>query len=396
MNRRTSGLAGCLIVAAALLAGPAVAPAAAAPNGPALDRSGDAGRLLRSGVNELHEVGVTGVQGLARHDGRMTEARAGVANLESGAPVPRNGYFRMGSNTKTFAAVIVLQLVGEGRLSLDDTVERWLPGLVTGNGNDGGRITVRQVLQHTSGLYNYTNDLAGLSTEEGYLAHRFDHYEPEELVAIALKHEPLFAPGTRWDYSNTNYILAGMIIEKVTGRSWATALRDRIVRPLGLHQTYSPGDRAHLRRPHANGYQQFTPGGPLVDTTLFNTTVAFAAGDLATTPTDLARFWQAVQDGRLLRPAEVAEMRRTVLAETFQDIMPGARYGLGVMWIPSRCGGYWGHGGDVPGMNTANGVTDDGDRVIVLSLTTQFADETGFTVFQRTNLLIEDVLCAHR
>ncbi|MEU7905016.1 serine hydrolase domain-containing protein [Actinoplanes sp. NPDC049118] len=351
-------------------------------------------RRLQVAVDDLHDLGITGVQGLVRVGGDTTRARAGVGDLERGTPVPLDGHFRMGSNTKTFVSVVVLQLVGEGRLSLDDTVERWLPGTVAGNGNDGRRITVRNLLQHTSGLYNYTRDIAALGSREAYLAHRFDHYDAEDLVALATKHEPDFAPGTRWDYSNTNYILAGMIIERVTGRSWATEVRARVLRPLGLRRTSEPGDRPSLPAPYAKGYQQWAPGGALTDTTLFNPTVADAAGSLITTPTDLARFWQALQDGHLLKPRQLAQLHETVLADTFQDFIPGARYGLGIMFIPNRCGGYWSHGGDVLGMSTANAVSTDGDRVAVLSLSTQLADEEAArAVYGRTFRLMDDVIC---
>ena len=381
------GLAAALAVT--VIAGTA-APVTAA--GPQRDD-----RRLQVALDDLHDLGITGVQGLTRVGDVTTRARAGVGDLARRTPVPLDGYFRMGSNTKTFVSVVVLQLVGEGRLSLDDTVERWLPGTVAGNGNDGRRITIRQLLQHTSGLYNYTNDTAALTSYEGYLAHRFDHYDAADLVALAMKHEPGFAPGTQWDYSNTNYILAGMVIERVTGRSWATEVRARVLRPLGLRRTSSPGDRPTLPAPHAKGYQQWTPGGPLTDTTVFNPTAADAAGDMITTPTDLARFWQALQQGRLLKPRQLAQLHRTVLADTFQDFIPGARYGLGIMYVPNRCGGYWAHGGDVPGMSTANAVSPDGGRVAVLSLSTQLADEDAArAVYGRTFQLMDDVICGSR
>lgn len=384
---RRWGVAAAL--AAALVAGSAVPATAAAP---ARDD-----RRLQVALDDLHDLGITGVQGLTRVDGVTTRARAGVGDLERKTPVPLDGHFRMGSNTKTFVSVVVLQLVGEGRLSLDDTVERWLPGVVAGNGNDGRRITIRHVLQHTSGVFNYTNDLAALDSYEGYLAHRFDHYDPADLVALAMKHEPGFAPGTRWDYSNTNYILAGMVIERLTGRPWDAEVRARILQPLGLRRTSSPGDRPSLPAPYAKGYQQWAPGGPLTDTTMFNPTVAGAAGNLITTPTDLARFWQALQRGQLLKPRQMAQLHQTVLADTFQDLMPGVRYGLGIMYIPNRCGGYWSHGGDVPGMSTANGVSTDGGRVAVLSLSTQLADEEAASaVFGRTFRLMDDVICGSR
>ncbi|WP_433360534.1 serine hydrolase domain-containing protein [Actinoplanes sp. CA-142083] len=384
MRRHHLGRWGVVVATTATLIAGVAGPAVAA--GP--------DRRLQAAVTDLHELGITGVQGLTRAGGDTAQARAGVGDLRRGTPVPRDGYFRMGSNTKTFVSVVVLQLAGEGKLSLDDSVDRWLPGVVTGNGNDGRRITVRQLLQHTSGIWNYTNDIEALGSYEAYLAHRFDHYDARDLVMLAMKHSPEFAPGTAWDYSNTNYVLAGMIVERVTGRTWAAEVRDRILRPLGLRHTSAPGDRPSVPDPHAHGYQQWAPGGELTDTTVFNPSVADAAGSLITTPTDLARFWQALQRGQLLRPREMAQLHQTVLAETFQDWIPGARYGLGIMFIPNRCGGYWGHGGDVPGMSTANAVSADGDRVAVLSLTTQLAGEGAASAVQRrTFQLMDDVIC---
>ncbi|MDQ7904482.1 serine hydrolase domain-containing protein [Phytohabitans sp. ZYX-F-186] len=383
---------GRALLGAGLAAVLAVAPVTSAAAG-AAPAGGDR-RVLQRAADDLRDLGVTGVQGIAADGRRTSTARSGVADIRTGAPVPHDGYFRMGSNTKTFAAVVVLQLVAEGRLSLEDSVERWLPGVVAGNGNDGRRVTVRQLLQHTSGIYNYTNDLTALASPEEYLEHRFEHMDPEELVAVAMKHEPVFAPGTSWDYSNTNYILVGMIIEKITGRSWGSVVRERVTGPLGLTRTYSPGDVPTLPRPHAKAYQQFEPGGPLLDTTLLNLSWGWTAGDLVTTPSDLVRFWQALQSGRLLRPAQLAEMHRTVLAVTFQDVFPGVRYGLGIMWTPTSCGGYWSHGGDVPGISTVNGVTGDGSHAVVLAITTRLAgDEEALAVYRRADEAVARILC---
>ena len=185
-----------------------------------------------------------------------------------------------------------------------------------------------------------------------------------------------------------------MLVERVTGRPWATEVGARILQPLGLRHTAAPGDRAGLPEPHAKGYEQWTPGGKLTDTTRFNPSAGDAAGALVTTPTDLARFWQALQHGRLLKPRQMAQMHETVLAETFQDYLPGIRYGLGIMYFPNRCGGYWSHGGDVPGMGTANGVSADGDRVAVLSLSTQLGGENeALAVHRRTFRFMDDLIC---
>ncbi|WNV90458.1 serine hydrolase domain-containing protein [Umezawaea sp. Da 62-37] len=359
---------------------------------PGADRPASGVDRLQAAVEDLHRLGITGVQGYTRVGNRTTTARSGVADVDTGAPVPVNAYFRMGSNTKTFVAVILLQLVGEKRLSLEDAVDRWLPGVVSGNGNDGGRTTVRQLLQHTSGIAEYLDDVAAVRSAEEFRAHRYDHYEAEDLVALAMGHPPLFAPGTSWSYSNTNYALAGMIIEAVTGRSWADEVRARILVPLNLRQTYAPGDDPTVRSPHAAGYNRFVPDGPLVDTSEFNPTVADAAGALVSTPTDLARFWQALQGGQLLAPAQMAQMRRTVAAPDIAAVLPGARYGLGIVRVDDSCGVYWAHPGDTPGSSTVNGVSPDGERVVVLSLTTQSGNPV--PVYQRAGRLVDEVLCS--
>ncbi|MEV4620130.1 serine hydrolase domain-containing protein [Asanoa sp. NPDC049573] len=350
--------------------------------------------MLRHGLDDLHGLGVSGAQGLVRDGNRVTVARSGVADLDAGASMPGDGYFRIGSETKTFVSVVLLQLVGEARIALDDPIERWLPGVVDGNGNDGRHVTVRQILQQTSGLYDAINDLAVLRSADEFRAHRLDHYTEARLVAIAMAHPPLFEAGTHWSYSNTNYILAGMLIERVTGHHWYAEVRSRILGPLHLTHTFYPGDRPTLPAPHSEVYQQFAPGGPLVNATVFNPTVAASAGGLVSTTSDLARFWQAVAGGQLLRPGQAAEMRQTVLAEAMQDIRPGIAYGLGIMWIPNRCGGYWAHFGDMPGVSTLNAVTPDGHRSAVFYVATTLADpDRGPAVMQRELTLLDDLSC---
>lgn len=298
--------------------------------------------------------GVPGAEAVIQDHGRTRVARSGRGDVATGKPFPRNGSFRAGSVTKTFVATVVLQLVGEGRVKLDAPAERYLPGLLPDH-----RITVRQLLQHTSGLYDYLRDLA-LDDPES-LRHR--GAEPAELVAMALTHPPLFAPGEGWSYSNTNYIVAGMIVSKVTGRSLGDEITRRITRPLGLHTTYLParGDEK-LPSPHAVGYTAI--GGKLVDFSDFDATIAGASGGLVSTPADLDRFYGALLDGKLLRPAQLAEMQRTVPADELG--IPGARYGLGLGSIPVSCGLFWGHEGGIIGFTNLAGVGPDGRRVTVL------------------------------
>ncbi|MEU5261701.1 serine hydrolase domain-containing protein [Amycolatopsis sp. NPDC021455] len=300
------------------------------------------------------QQGVPGAEAVVQDGGRTRVVRSGAGDVATGKPFPRNGSFRAGSVTKSFTATVVLQLVGEGRVKLDAPVERYLPGLLPDR-----RITVRQVLQHTSGLYNYTDDLN--RTDPEALRHR--GAEPAELVAMALKHPALFPPGTSWSYSNTNYIVAGMLVEQVTGHALDTEIAHRITRPLGLRDTYLPrrGDEK-LPVPHAVGYLPI--GGKLVDFSDFDATIAGASGGLVTTPADLNRFYGALFGGELLRPAQLAEMRRTVPADLG---VPGARYGLGLGNVPLSCGEFWGHEGGIPGFTNLAGVGPNGRRSTVVA-----------------------------
>lgn len=305
-------------------------------------------------LKTLVRDGVPGAQAtVTSASGRTWSEREGVGNIETRTPFPRGSKFRAASVTKTFVAVVVLQLVAEGKVRLDTPIDRYLPGLVRGNGNDGTKITVRQLLQHTSGLYNYVRDL---DIDEW----RHRGAEPEELVAIGLAHPPLFEPGAQWSYSNTNYVIAGMLIEKLTGRSVSTEIRTRIAKPLGLHDTYLPlrGDE-RLPSPHARGY---APG--LVDYTELDPSAAGASGGLVSTGEDLNRFYGALVDGRLLFPAQQAEMQRTVPAGLG---IPGAEYGLGIGSVPLSCGGkFWGHGGNLRGFANISGAVPHGKRVNVV------------------------------
>ena len=381
-----------IAVTATVLTGAAQASATALthdPTAPPRHRYGQA--ELQHDLDAIRATGVSGVLAQVDLGPHHLRGTSGVADLTTGGAVNVDGYFRMGSNTKTFVSVVVLQLVAEGRLSLDDTVEHWLPGVVRGNGNNGAAITVRQLLQHTSGIHDYTDDLlAQIGSVEDYQKFRFASYTPQQLVSIAMTHEPEFAPGQSWSYSNTNYVLIGMIIKKATGRDWTYEVRDRIIRPLGLRHTFAPGTDTDLPDPHASAYLYLDRNTP-IETADENLTWAGAAGALVTTASDLSRFWDAIGRGTLLRPAQQKQMRTTVLATTFQEDRPGLRYGLGIQIAPLTCGGgYWGHDGDVPGFSTRIGVSADGQSTVVISISTS-ADTP---VDQAAWAMIDHALCS--
>ncbi|WP_405431324.1 serine hydrolase domain-containing protein [Streptomyces anulatus] len=377
ISRRT----GLTATAAALLAGAAGTAAAAtrpAPAHPAAARPARptdpaARHRLRIDADAIVATGATGVVAEVQSARGSMTASSGTADLsDPDTPVPPNASYRIGSDTKTFTAVLALQLIGEGRLALDDTVERWLPGVVRGNGNDGTRITVRDLLGQTSGLNDYlavSPDAAEAFTPEGYHRSRFRSQTAREQVAAALSRPPQWLPDPldspdrtrRWGYSNTNYILMGLVIEEVTGHPWAQEIHDRIIEPLGLRHTFSPGTSPYVPAPTATAYTRFPGEDGFTDTTL-----AYgggADGCLISDAHDHGRFLRALMGGRLLRPAQLAAMKETVAADDWIDA-PGVRYGLGIAWRPvagSR-GGVWFHGGTHLGFVSECGVTPDGER----------------------------------
>lgn len=351
---------------------------------------------LQRDTDAIRATGATGVQARVSSRSGTTTAVSGVTDVRTGRPVPANGFFRAGSSTKTFVATVILQLVAERKVSLDDSVERWLPGVVQGNGNDGRRITVRNLLQHTSGIHD---DLPGASTAAEYNAHRYDVVSSRELVERAMAHQPDFQPGTDWAYSNTGYLLLSMIVERATGHSWYDEVLARVIRPLGLRDTYWPGLRAGIASPHAKGYQIY-PGENPTDVTISREAyMAGGAGGLITTTADLTKFYQALLGGRLLRPAQLTAMQQTIpVAGQLAELWPGARDGLGLFSRPLSCGGiYWTHSGDILGYMTRSGFTPDG-RSAVVSVSTEPADSLDHLVAQdkATGNLIDHALCANR
>ncbi|WP_327425798.1 serine hydrolase domain-containing protein [Streptomyces sp. NBC_01236] len=348
---------------------------------------------LRQDTEAIHVLGVSGVQArVIAPDGRQSVATSGTADLNTGRPVSSDGYFRMASTAKTLVATVVLQLEAENRLSLDDTVDHWLPGVVHGNGNDGSRITIRQLLQHTSGIHD---DLPGYTTPEEYYQQRYDVYTPEQLVARAMAHAPDFPPGEGWAYSNTGYILLDMIIQKATGQPAYQEIEDRILRPLSLNQTRWGGTSATLPQPHAKAYQLFGPDS-VVDVTE-QIPVEHESLSFVTTTRDQNRFLRALLAGRLLPTRQLAEMKQTVpVSGEVQQLWPGGRYGLGLVERPLSCGGtYWSHEGGDGGYITLNGVTDDGRRSAVVSMSEARGD-TPKHILEEENAgstLIDHALC---
>ncbi|WP_367321293.1 serine hydrolase domain-containing protein [Streptomyces sp. HUAS ZL42] len=291
----------------------------------------------------------------------VTQGKAPAAALlaveETGSRYARVGrgiapadHFRAGSITKTFVATVVLQLAAERRLSLSDTVEQHLPGLVRGSGNDGRALTLRSLLTHTSGLYDYTWDTTDTVP-----------VTPLQAVRIAFTHPP--ADRGRFSYSNTNYVLLGLVVEQVTGHSYAVEAERRIIAPLGLTGTSFPGSRTSLPSPHGRAY-----AADGTDVTELDPRMAGAAGELVTTLADQVRFYAALLGGELLTPRRLREMLDTRTAH--------GSYGMGLFPVKLPCGTtVWGHNGRIAGSYVRTAATVDGRHVLTFRVnTTAIAD----------------------
>ncbi|WP_416972311.1 serine hydrolase domain-containing protein [Streptomyces sp. 4F14] len=275
----------------------------------------------------------------------LARTPGGSRYASAGAGISPDDHFRAGSVTKTFVATVVLQLAAQHRLSLSDPVERHLPGLVRGAGNDGRALTLRALLTHTSGLYDFTRTTRGTVPVTALGA-----------VRLALTHPP--ADRGRFSYSNTNYVLLGLVVEQVTGRSYAAEAERRIIAPLRLAGTSFPGSRTSLPSPHGRAYA--SDGSDVTD---LDPRVAGAAGELVTTLADLDRFYAALLSGRLLPPHWLHEMLDTRAAH--------GSYGLGLFPTRLPCGvTVWGHDGRIPGSYVRTAATADGRHVLTFRVNT--------------------------
>ncbi|WP_328873308.1 beta-lactamase family protein [Streptomyces sp. NBC_00287] len=282
----------------------------------------------------------------------LAQEESGTRYARAGLGISSADHFRAGSITKTFVATVVLQLAAEHRLSLSDTVEKHLPGLVRGAGNDGRALTLRALLTHTSGLYDFTADTGGLVP-----------LSPRQAVRLALTHPP--DDRGRFAYSNTNYVLLGLVVQQVTGRSYAAEAERRILTPLRLTGTSFPGSRTSLPSPHGRAY---TADGR--DVTELDPRVAGAAGELVTTLADLDRFYGALLGGELLPPRRLREMLDTRAAH--------GSYGMGLFPVKLPCGTtVWGHNGLISGSYVRTAATVDGRRVLTYRVNTTAVADPG-------------------
>ena len=323
-------------------------------------------------------------------DGNTIGAAAGVGNLETGEAPPLDGEVRIGSNTKTFVAVVILQLVQEGKITLDEPIETYLPGLIHGEGIDGTKITVRQLLQHTSGLPEYHDTLV---LEKDIFQVKDNYYSHRDLLDVALGKPAAFEPGSQFTYTNTNYIVLTLLAEKVTHRPLAEQITQRITEPLGLAHTYypNPGEE-DFRGTHPHGYHRNSSAEEWKDITRMDPAWAGGAGAMISTPSELGTFLQATLNGTLLNQDSITEMKKTVDTSNLSGV-PGSGYGLGILSMPLSCGTAWGHSGGIPGYVTQNMVGPDGTAVTIAGTAARgIVDPSDTTAVQQKAKLMPDAV----
>ncbi|MBZ4322536.1 serine hydrolase domain-containing protein [Streptomyces huiliensis] len=369
-------------VAVTASAAPALAaPARYAPSttgSPAHHRPTAERTALQRALDAVTAEGVPGVVAEVRDEHGVWRGASGSADRESGRPARADDRFRVGSVTKSLVATVVLQLVAEDRLKLDEPVERHLPVLVPA-GPNGERVTVRQLLNHTSGLPDYLTDVLVDLSKPKEVVDRLREvgrttYAPRELVGKAVALGWKFAPGEKgaWSYSNTNYVVLGLLVEHVTGRTLAQEITGRVIRPLGLRDTSFP-TTARMPGRHLNGYEWAPGAAAPVDFTTFDPSAIWSTGTVISTAHDLNTFFRALSGGRLLPPHLTEEMRRAI---PMGKDRAGRSYGLGLETDTRSCGPtapVRGHSGSVAGYNTFSFGTADGKRQVTIAMNRNFS-----------------------
>jgi D-alanyl-D-alanine carboxypeptidase len=342
------------IIAAAATAISAVPAGAATPVPPPNDAA------LRAAISGLPSQEATGALVRITGSAGAWSGVAGVSDVRTGAPVRADGRFRIGSATKVFTGVMVLQLAQERRIDLNEPVQRYLPGVLPA---DYPPVPVYTLLDHTSGLPSV--DIPGLTDPRWVLEHRYEHWSPRQVLDTALRHPIDFQPGTAQKYANTSYVTAGMIVEKVTGRSYARNLRERITGPLGLCHTYFPEDDPGLPNAAARGY--LNVDGELVDATEMNQSIPGAAGGMISTAEDLDGFVTGLFRGRLLGH-EMMTRLFAVPDVSMSDGSGPAFYSQGLMRIVVNGMEVWGKTGSRHGYSSGVFATRGLERKLVYSV----------------------------
>ncbi|WP_137991086.1 serine hydrolase domain-containing protein [Streptomyces vilmorinianum] len=362
------------LFAAALLVASVLAPMAAAPatavHAAAFDRYDNdecppeglgpelTARLDKAVEDVREQAGIPGVVVGLWMPGKGSYVRAtGVADTVTRKPMTEDVFVRIGSETKTFTVTALLKLVDDGKVRLDDPISAYVDGVP-----DGARITLRQLAEMRSGLFPYTDDA---DFQHDLLSDPSRSFTPREVLAYGFKHKNTFDPGKQFQYSNTNLVLLGLVVEKVSGQRLVDVIDKRVLRPARLRHTLFP-QGAEFPEPHPRGYTNQTLSGEVTDSTDWNPSWAWAAGAMISDLHDLRRWAKIVATGTLLSPQTQAERLRMLPTG-----VPGTSYGLGIF----ESGGWIGHNGSIPGYETVTVHLPSQKATLVLMLNTDITSQ---------------------
>ncbi|MFC8826630.1 serine hydrolase domain-containing protein [Streptomyces sp. NPDC057137] len=350
-------------MAATAVPATAVSPTGTAPHdkaGPASDGLGRelTARLDKTIAEVREQTGIPGAVVGLWMPGQGNYVRAtGVADTATGRPMSADTSVRIGSETKTFTVTALLELVDDGRIGLDDPISEYVHGVPNGH-----RITLRHLAEMRSGLFPYTADP---DFTHDLLSNPERTFTPRESLAYGFKHRNTFAPGTQFQYCNSNLVLLGLVIEKVSGHRLADFIHERVLGPAHLHHTLFPKG-AEFPAPHPHGYTDQTLSGDTADTTHWNPSWAWAAGAMISDLNDLRRWAPIVATGTLLSP-ETQRQRLKTLPTGF----PGTTYGLGIF----KANGWIGHNGSIPGYETVTVYLPSKKATLVIMINTDIPYE---------------------
>jgi D-alanyl-D-alanine carboxypeptidase len=295
------------------------------------------------------------------------EGAVGTAGPDDDAAPAAGDITRVGSITKTMTGTVLLQLVGEGKVSLDDTLSTYIPDIPNGD-----VATLRQVADMTSGIPSYsTNE----EWQKEYFGNPETQFTPQQLVDFTVTLPVSFAPGEGWEYSNSNYILIGLIIEQVTGQPIAEVFEERLFGPLGMTNTaYADPDGSVLPSPHLSGItEQGQPAGTTANATYWSPTVASMAGQVSSTLDDLEKWGHALFTGEGILTPEMQQVRRDSILTSPPPNTATAGYGIAL----GDRDGWWGHTGEIPGFNTALFHNYDLEATIIVVVNSDIPMSTG-------------------
>ncbi|MEU0878712.1 serine hydrolase domain-containing protein [Lentzea sp. NPDC005914] len=325
---------------------------------------------LQAAIADLDHPAATSAQLRVSGSAGRWYGAEGVADLGTHRRIRPDDRFRIGSVTKVFVATVVLQLVDERKVDLGTPVQHYLPGLLPPKLEP---VTVGQLLDHTSGI-PFEVGFPDLSTPDKVVAHRYDRWTPEQRVRLVPDTTAKFPPGTRQEYRGINYVLAAMLIEKITGHTYGHEVETRILCPLRLTRTYVPAlNETRIRGAHVHGYLE-VPGRGRVDVSDYNTSISYGEGDMISTTGDLTRFMTALFDGDLLPPDLLATMF-TVPRVSMVDGSP-ARHAAGLQTATINGVELWGKTGEQYGYNAGMFSTRDQQRRMAYSFTPTVSDST--------------------